>query len=314
MVHTHTKSLYNQDTQLLTYFIKDINNNENINIIDNDKNEKKLNINKNDNPNNINNYYYYITKFKFIKKDKNINKITKYKKSIKSDLINHKKESSDKGNLEKIIEELKLNNNNIDNKYGLTKKFIIAQNNWRLNYFASVIQKIYRGYSFRKQDYKKICNNKTINPIYIRKKAKDNHHIFGKTIHRKCPTEDNLNILFKNVNIKNSDYINKPPKIKEIVIMRNIKKDINNSINYSISYFNNYICNYNESFYIQNIFYKTKLFFDKWKEYSDKKKILYYLKTIKHKNKKIRLNSYEKKKRKNSYINFNKSFIKHFYK
>ena len=91
MVHTHTKSLYNQDTQLLTYFIKDINNNENINIIDNDKNEKKLNINKNDNPNNINNYYYYITKFKFIKKDKNINKITKYKKSIKSDLINHKK-------------------------------------------------------------------------------------------------------------------------------------------------------------------------------------------------------------------------------
>ena len=128
------------------------------------------------------------------------------------------------------------------------------------------------------------------------------------------PYRRQFDILFKNVNIKNSDYINKPPKIKEIVIMRNIKKDINNSINYSISYFNNYICNYNESFYIQNIFYKTKLFFDKWKEYSDKKKILYYLKTIKHKNKKIRLNSYEKKKRKNSYINFNKSFIKHFYK
>jgi len=321
IVHRHTKSLYNQETILLTYLIKDMNNSETINFIDNNK---KLSVNKNNKINNINNYN---TKSNYIKNDNNnninrvnkLNKITKYKKSFKSDLIKHKREYSDKGSLVKIIDELKLNINNnsdSDNNNGLTKKFIIAQNNWRMNYFATVIQKIYRGYCIRKKDYKKKFNINNINQVYIRKKAKDSNHIMGTAVHRKCPTEENLNFICQNITKKNNDNINNPPKIKEIVIMRNIKKDKNNYLNYSNAYFNNYIGSYNKSFYNQmnynNIIYIIKKIFDKWKEYSDKKKILYNLKENKQKNKKNRLTSYERKSENNYYINFNKNFIKKF--
>ena len=330
IVHRHTKSLYNQETTLLTYFIKDMNNTDIINIICNN-NDRKLSVNKNNNINsvifnNINNN----TKSNFCKKGNktinkneitkiNKNKITKYKKSFKTDFIKHKRQYSDKGNFTNIIEELKLNNNINDNncgKCGLTKKFIAAQNNWRLNYFATVIQKIYRGYFFRKSDYKKYVNNQNIKSIYIRKKAKDSNHKFGNAAHRKCPTEENL-LINNDIIKKNSDSINSPPKIKEIIIMRNIKKNKfnNNSLNNSNEYFNNYMHNYNDVLYSQskyqnqNIFYKIKNIFDKWKFYSDKKKILYYLK-LNRQIKKKRNTSYKKKNENNYYINFHKSCIK----
>ena len=328
IAHRHTKSSFNQNIQLLTRFNKDMNNTENINLIDNNKyNEIKDNYIKNHKKNNINNYLNYSTKFNMNRntvtnKSSKLNKINKDKKQneIKGGLIHHNREYSDKGGLIKIIEELKINNKD-KNNCGLSQKFIDAQNNWRKNYFATVIQKIYRGYIFRKSDYKKKYSNKNVNSIYIRKKAKDNK-IFGSSVHhRKCPTEENLNFICQNLNKKYSDNLNEPPKIKEIVILKNIKKDINNPFKYSNFYFNNYIYNYNESNYNQSNYqlflFKLKCVFDVWKEITFKKKIVACLKNMKKYNKKIfRYYSDEKKNEKNfnNYYNnnYNRSFIKQF--
>ena len=325
IVHRHTKSSFNQDTQLLSYFKKDMNNSENINLIDNNnKNEIKDNYIKN---NKKNNYLNYSTKFNMNRntltnKNTKLNKIHKNKKNeIKNNLINHNRENSDKGGLIKIIEELKINNKEKKSS-GLTNKFINAQNNWRKNYFATVIQKIFRGYHFRKSDYKQKYSNKNINSIYIRKKAKDNKIYWNQGHHRKCPTEENLNFICQNINKKYSNNLNEPPKIKEIVIVKNIKKDINNPFKYSNFYFNNYIYNYNEPNYNQSNYqiflYKLKYIFDAWKEFTDKKKIVTCLKNMKKYDKKIiRYYSDEKKNKNNNnnnyyYNNYNRGFIKQF--
>ena len=297
--HKYSKSTFNYD------------NTENIKDKNNVKKCIKINYR-----NNINNYANYRTKYNINRnQNKIINKLNELnnKNKLKKNLINKNKANREKLGIVKIIEELKLNCNT--NKNGLSKKFIDAQNNWRKNYFATVIQKIYRGYSVRKSDYKNKLKNKNLSSVYIRKRTKDNNYIFGATIqHRKCPTEENLNFICQNINKKNSDNLVSPPKIKEIVIVRNIKKDnINNPFKYSNFYFNNYIYNYNESFYQSNnnnIFNKIKNIFYKWKEYSDKKKILNFLTNIKMNNKKYyKYYSYEKKKE-NNYIDINSNFIK----
>ena len=183
IAHRHTKSSFNQEAHLLTNFMKDSNKNENINYKNNQKGNKYSNKRSI-----INNNSNYNTKNNLIKnKDRKTNKTQKNTK-YKMNLSKHNREHSDKGGLIKIIDELKINN--YDNA-GLTKKFINAQNNWRKNYFATVIQKIYRGYSLRKSNYREKYSNKNINSIYIRKKAKDNK-IFSNSLHlRKCPTEEN---------------------------------------------------------------------------------------------------------------------------
>ena len=294
--HKHSKSAFNQDN------------------IENIKN--KIKINK---VNNINNYSNYSSKNNINKNNKiiyKLNELNRHKNKLKKNLINKNKACKEKLGIIKIIEELKLNCNNNN---GLSKKFIDAQNNWRKNYFATVIQKVYKGYSFRKYDYKKKLKNKNLSSVYIRKRPKDNNYIFRTTIHhKKCPTEENLNLICQNINKKNSDNLAEPPKIKEIIILRNIKKDINNNpFRFSNFYFNNYMYNYNESLYqlnAQNIFHKMRIIFNKWKEYSDKKKILYFLKTIKTYNQKYcRYHSYEKKNEKN-FNDIKTNFLKQFLK
>ena len=308
IAHRHTKSSFNQETHLLTNFMKDLNNTENINYNNNQKGNKynKRNI--------INNNSNYNTKNNLIKdKDRKSNKTQKNTKyNIK--LSKHNREHSDKGGLIKIIDELKINNHN---NTGLTKKFINAQNNWRKNYFATVIQKIFRGYALRKSNYREKYSNKNVNSIYIRKKAKDNK-IFGITLHhRKCPTEENLNLICQNINKKYSDKNDEqPPKIKEIVIFRNVKKDTNNPFQFSNLYLNNYIYNYNQA-YNQSIYqinlYKYKYAFEKWKEYSNKKRILLLLKSMKKYDKKINKFYSDEKKNENFMKNYSKSFVKQLY-
>ena len=90
-----------------------------------------------------------------IKNFKSIQIETKQNKELKNNLINSYREPiNSKGGIIKIIEELKMDKNSNDNNNlynsGLSRKFIDAQNNWRKNYFATVIQKLYRGYNFRK--------------------------------------------------------------------------------------------------------------------------------------------------------------------
>ena len=312
IVHRKTKLSFIQDTQLSSNFTKDMNITENINYIGD--NELKENYKKDNYMDNLTNYYNRYKNNRHLKINR-INFMNNNKKSIDKNLPAHKREQSDKGGLVKVIEELKLSKKEKEN-CGLTIKFIDAQNNWRKNYFATVIQKIFRGYWFRKSDLKKKIN-KIINPVYIRKKAKDNKYIFTSSMnHRKCPTEENLNFICQNINKKYSDNINEPPKIKEIVIMRNVKKDSNNPFNFSNFYFNNYIYNYNDPFYNQlnkqAIFYKSKYIFEKWKEYTNKKKILYCLKTLKKYDKKIFMYYSDEKRNEKIFANKNNSFIKQF--
>jgi hypothetical protein len=163
--HNHNKSLYNQNTEIFNHFIKKMNNSESAKFFI--KNNDIKDFNKNSNKKNLTNYnkrYHLITNY-----NTNLNKAKKnrHKKEIKNNLIIHhlRSESSDKGGFAKIIRELKINrsNDNIINRsinkdntnHGLSKKFIVAQDNWRKNYFATVIQKIFRGYQLRKSDYKK---------------------------------------------------------------------------------------------------------------------------------------------------------------
>lgn len=314
IIHRQTKSSFFQDPQVLTHIFKDMNNTEIENKLNKNNNEQKEN-HKNTNVNNINNYSNYNSKLNFFK-NKNTNKINRnclFKKEIQKNLvIKNNRENKDKEGLIKLKEELKINNNQ---NCGLTKKFVDAQNNWRKNYFATVIQKIYRGYVFRKSDYKKRIKN--INNIYIRKRAKDVNPRNGTTVnHRKCPTEENLNIICINLGRNNKRKgMAKPPKIKEIFITRNAKRY--NPYNYSTFYFNNYIYNCNDSYYYQtnnqNIFFKYKYIFDKWKEITNKKKILYNLKIMKkYQKKNYRYYSYEKKKDRNYNNIFNKNFFTPF--
>ena len=307
IVHRYTKSSYNQETHLFTNFIKDLNKSD----IKNSKNNQKEN--KYNKRNIINSYLNYNTK-QNANKDAKIKKITKIPKNVNNNLTKHKRDNSDKGGLNKIIEELKIKNKNNN---GLTKKFINAQNNWRKNYFATVIQKIYRGYFLRKSNYREKYSNKNMRAVYIKKKAKDNN-IFGNNLHhRKCPTEENLNFICQDINKKYNDKINQsPPKIKEIVIVRNIKKDINPQFQFSNLYLNNYIYNYNDTFNQANyniFLYKCKYIFEKWKEYCDKKKILYSLKTMKKYNKQKNRFYNDEKKNENIENNYNKNFIKQIF-
>jgi hypothetical protein len=207
--------------------------------------------------------------------------------------------------LGQIIEELNSNKINKDNN-GLTKKFIEAQNNWRKNYFAIVIQKIYRGYHFRKNykiffidldnslhiktsNLKKNNKNENANTaVYIKKKIKYNHHSYNTSSHNKeYPTDVN--------NRFNRD--NKVPhEIKEIVISMKSNKQRLNDNNL---YLNNYMYfnmknNMNYSF--------IKSAFDSWKEYADKISILKKLKIYKkYKKNNFRKSSYEKKRNNNRY-------------
>ena len=230
---------------------------------------------------------------------------------IKNDLINSYRESNmSKNSLGQIIEELKSefrNNSNNQNNIGLTKKFIDAQNNWRRNYFATVIQKLFRGHYFRKNynnynlneknntnfvsnlsSNSKNNKNRNINSIiYIKKKAKDASYLSTSSLHNKEFTSKEKNKFIKN---------NKTPhKIREIIISLKSKKD----------YFNNNNIYYNNCM-IPNIInkqysYYVKFAFDLWKEKKEKIEILKKLKILKKYKKNLQRKSSYEKKRNNSH-------------
>ena len=323
IIHRHNKTSFIQGTNLImNKIIKDMST---ININNNLNNNEFNNINmgyrkKIASNNNFINYNTRMSTNKKINKKRNnkvMDKLNKNKiknlqslkipknekkHTLKNNLLNSYRESNNtKDGLGLIIEELKSENKNYDNKKGLSKKFIEAQNNWRKNYFATVIQKLFKGYYFRK-NYNKLNmnshsnlnistnskNNKNINEnsiIYVKKKAKDNNYLFTSILNHKDFT----------VNERNK-YKNKiPHKIKEIVISIKSKKEyLNNDI-----FYNNYIY---PTFTKDSDYYDIKYAFDLWKEYKDKKEILKKMKIFKkYKNNVFRKSSYEKQRKNTRY-------------
>ena len=320
IIHRHTKSSFIQGTNIfLNKLIKDlsmtnINNNLNLNnnelsYINNKNSQKKIF---------LNNYVNDNTKMSVNNSNKKrnnkiVNQLNKNKiknsqssqmqksETLRNDLIKSYREPINiKNGLVNIIEELKSENKKSEN--GLTKKFIEAQNNWRKNYFATVIQKIYRGFIFRK-NYKNMSQNKisiistttnsknkniNINSsIYVKKKAKDNNNIYTSVVHRKeCPIDEKNKLINKN---------KVPHKIKEIIISIKSKNEyLNNNLYFNNNIYSNFNNNVNNSY--------VKYAFDLWKEYSHKIGILKKLKIYKKYKKNVfRKGSCEKRKNNHNY-------------
>lgn len=179
----------------------------------------------------------FITK-KFLRSNINNNIINISNNCINIDqnFLSDKKSEKNKDFLSDVISDKAITEH-------LSSKFIKAQDNWRKNYFATFIQKIYRGYFYRKYNF--ISNKKFFKKriekrkqIYVRKHVCYNcsSSYSGKTLaaHRKCPTEVDLSffkgikknniILYKNISKekdKNS-VVKEIPKIKEVIITKNI--------------------------------------------------------------------------------------------
>ena len=328
-IHRHTKSSFIQGTNLLlNKFTKDTNITYiNGNLYNNESQQKKINKAKKNPSNNFFDYNTKITSGNKNKKDRNekiidnlnkdkIQNIQSKQKNdkkdfIKNDLINSYRESNmSKNSLGQIIEELKYefrNNSNNQNNIGLTKKFIDAQNNWRRNYFATVIQKLFRGHYFRKNynnynlneksntnfvsnlsSNSKNNKNRNINSIiYIKKKAKDASYLSTSSLHNKEFTSKEKNKFIKN---------NKTPhKIREIIISLKSKKDYFNNNNI---YYNN--CMIPNIINKQNSYY-VKFAFDLWKEKKEKIEILKKLKILKKYKKNLQKKSSYEKQRNNSH-------------
>ena len=316
IIHRHTKSSFIQGSNLLLNKItKDISiTNINNNLYNNEfrdinvAHKKKNSLNdfsNNDTRMSVGNIISKKITNKTMNKPCNNNKIKKFKNipkqtKEKKNYINNNKYPTThniKDGLSQIIEELNTSKKSNVNNNGLSKKFIEAQNNWRKNYFALVIQRIYRGYLFRKKFKnssmgisisKKNKSGNINNAVYIKKKIKDNNLLYNSVAHHKeYPTEGNI--------IFNRD--NKVPhKIKEIVIsMKSNKQQLNDDN----LYYNNYML-----FNVDNNlnYFSIKYAFNIWKEYSDKISILKKLKIYKkYKKTTFRKSSYEKRRSNNRY-------------
>ena len=118
----------------------------------------------------------------------------------------------------------------------LSKKYLKAQNKFKLNYFATIIQKIYRGYIIRNK-YKNNLNKNHLNmnsyqnifiqnnnnnnyiSVYTKKKTSDNYNYFNKKLNYyiSSPKIFRTNKIIEELKI---DF-NYPKKIKEIIINKN---------------------------------------------------------------------------------------------
>ena len=158
----------------------------------------------------------------------------------------------------------------------ITSKFIQAKEQWAKNYFATVIQKIFRGYIFRNNFMNKEKSKNRFN-IYIKKMPKDKVYL-NKFI--KIKNADLLAVLKQHnrsvTNMKKSiDEYNKNSdkneievsfnkktnskqfnKIKEIVIKKKKNGPIVN-LNMNNYFMPNYICQYNNCTYNNN--YENKI-------------------------------------------------------
>ena len=167
----------------------------------------------------------------------------------------------------------------------MSSKFKVAQEKWKKNYFASFIQKIFRGYYFRKIFQKKF-HNKSNNNIYIKKmpkyenslnkikiknlilnnikKKKACNYIFDRINKKDNISEDGIkkgyfysSTCYKSTNRAtiycNRDYSSSKriPKIKEIVITKRKHSPIVN-INLNNCFYSNYIFKNNNNYNIYN--------------------------------------------------------------
>ena len=137
-----------------------------------------------------------------------------------------------------------------ENKFVKSTKLIKAHEKWKRNYLATVIQKTYRGFIFRKKflrNYKKEKLN-----IYIKKLPKNKS--FGNNI-KKINFKNKLinkniisNIIYKSDKkeiLNNRNYSSKKfPKIKEIIIKRRKNSPVVN-LNLNNCFLNAYNENYN---------------------------------------------------------------------
>ena len=200
-----------------------------------------------------------ITKKKSFKINiKNINKVliknkSTEKKTSRNKKIIRDKNISDESNLNNLINFNKTERTfEKDSKFLISSKFIKAQEKWKRNYFATIIQKIYKGYIFRKIFMKNMKNKLQLH-IYIKKIPKYKS-FYNKNIKLKNKNIDKIEKSNKLINQTNEEYFynrnystKQFKKIKEIIIKKRnnsplINLNLNNCCLYG--YNNNYI-NYN---------------------------------------------------------------------
>ena len=214
-----------------------------------------------------------------------------------------------------VEKENKNININIDTDKTISTKFIKAQEKWKKNYFATVIQKIFRGYLFRNVKLRKNVLKSNLN-VYIKKMPKDRSlckhnnkiknrktlfnikndnrltHFYTDTFPEKI--KDDLN-LSNNKTIKRYNSPKRNPKIKEIIIKKNknypvVNLNLNNY--FYPKYFNDYnnYCydlnntlsikyNYNKEKYWLKIklYNKLREMIRHWMEISFKNKIIQFI-------------------------------------
>ena len=181
----------------------------------------------------------------FPKIEEQFKKKIKFQRSTKKLRINQvklKKTNTDNLNKSAKMRKIKKNCENLDNLTSKTKageivsqrslnKIDNAINKFRINFQATMIQKIFRGYIFRKynmnlvnQKYNTIDNN-NYNRVNL------NTHLFPSLYVRK-KTSKNKNVLtISNTNISNTNFGAAPPKmLTSPNTNKNSEKDIHKNI------------------------------------------------------------------------------------
>jgi hypothetical protein len=278
--HTHKKDLIESSINNLCK-INTIKKESIINCYNYKKNKKSglsCHLTKRNSPN-ISIEKKEFSKIVIIEPQKTNNNEKNKKEENKNNSIEHKKNDIIKKKSDKKISIIKKRNDvlimaktlktakqkNIDKI--MTNKFLQAQEKWKNNYLATVIQKVFRGYSYRNKMRKKKLSNKNLS-IYIKKMPKDkslckrknkknltliNFRNNNKLIHTYTSSEnlkENISSLSNNnMIIKRYNSPNKNPKIKEIIIKQKknypvVNLNLNNYFypNYFYDY-NNYYCN-----------------------------------------------------------------------
>lgn len=169
----------------------------------------------------------------------NVKKVIINKKSKKNKIIN-KKQIQSKESIKNIKSKI-ISNNGIKqaynpkrnmsmNDYLLSKKYITAQNKFKDNYFATIIQKIYKGFIFRKNlsfkhnnKFNKTLNN-PLNSFSKRNNSTNNNtqqnHIRNKSLYVKKKISDkncNCNKKIKD-DFLSSKFMKKKNIIEEVKI------------------------------------------------------------------------------------------------
>ena len=246
------------------------------------------------------------------------NNLENIKKKLYEKIFYQKTKIKDKININKK-EELPNNKNKNKNIYVNVKmsiKFRKAQEKWKKDYLASVIQKVFRGYIYRKKFYEKLFIKNNLN-IYIKKRIKDkntcdkfrkiknitlrnykkennhNDNYLNRTTRNYINKKDLINTSNKNNKTRDNSFKNN--KIKEIIIKPKkkypiVKLNLNNNLFINNLYDNNFpYNNYNNILFINkdndnaskyfrriNLLIKIRKLLKYWLDFSMKKKIIVY--------------------------------------